>query len=30
MKIIRRWWAGLYTPESDHIKNRVTSNRVNF
>ena len=25
-----RWWAGLYTPESDHIKNRVTSNRVNF
>ena len=25
-----RWWAGLYTPESDHVKNRITSNRVKF
>jgi len=25
-----RWWAGLYTPESDHVKNRTTSKRVKF
>jgi len=25
-----RWWIGLYSPESDHVKNRKTSNPINI